>query len=158
MKARSLPLLIATLLMAGCAPFSMEAQSRGDGTVYKGTAKKTGPGEGAMSITLNGTETYTGKVEKASHDNYAAFMKAYGHHDGTQAGYPADAPANGEEGASFMAYLRSNQGHWLRCAFFSNGRAPEDSGICVDSERKVYDVTIRATIEKSRSKLLSLLE
>jgi hypothetical protein len=126
-------LMIAALGLSGCA-WQVEMMPRDSGKVYVGQGRGDGLGGGTITIDIDG-RTYSGPAMRtASSDSYG-FFQAYGPRG--QSTFGTTASAGGT--IYVKALLASADNHGLRCDFSGDGTG-HLGGICVDDDKRVYDV------------------
>ena len=107
---------------------------RDSGKIYIGTGHGDGFGGGSITITVEG-RTYTGSVMRTASNDSFGFFQAYGAGSGGISG--SDAVIGGT--VYVKALLSSPDNHGLRCDLTGDNRG-HLGGICVDDEKRVYDV------------------
>ena len=109
---------------------------RDTGKIYSGTMVRTGDGVGAITIVIDDT-TYSGSVVRVGSNETFGFSNAYGQNSkGNSASSFGLSIADGDQFAK--AILSSVNGRGLRCDM--SGRYSGGGGICVDDEKRIYDV------------------
>ena len=132
-----LTLIMAAVFLIGCAtPKVLTLMPRDSGKTYSGIMTRTGSGVGAVTITIDQT-TYSGSVVVVGSNETFGFATAFGSNSrGTTANSYGASFADGDQLAK--AILSSSDGKGLRCDL--TGRSSGGGGICVDDQKRIYDV------------------
>ena len=128
---------IALLFLLSACSYQMTLMPRDSGRTYSGTMQGSG-GSGTATITIENI-TYTGPAVRVASNDTFGFSSAYGSNNrGTSSSAYGTTYTAGDR--FVKAILSSPAGKGLRCDFVGRGRT--GGGICVDDERKVFDVII----------------
>ena len=132
-----LSLIMAALFLVGCAtPKVLTLMPRDSGKTYTGIMARTGSGVGSVTITIDQT-TYNGSVVVVGSNETFGFATAFGSNSrGSTANAYGASFADGDQFAK--AILSSSDGKGLRCDL--TGRSSGGGGICVDDQKRIYDV------------------
>ena len=135
--------IAALLAVSGCATtYQLSLMPRDSGKLYSGFVHDTGAGEGAISVTIEGT-TYNGSWVQASPDrSYGYVSGAYGGRRGWGWGAGGIISMDNPHGAEAKALLTAANGAGLRCDFRSSYGT--GGGVCRDDRGREYDVQMRA--------------
>lgn len=133
-------LVLSSILVSGCsATFDMSVMPRDSGKSYSGWLYGKGDGTGNAEVTIDGV-TYSGPAVRSSSPEAIAFtsLSAPGPVQPKTATAITVADMGGNVGVK--ALLRSPDGRGLRCDL--QGRPHGGTGICVDDEKRVFDVIL----------------
>jgi hypothetical protein len=130
-------LLGVSLILMGCySPRILTLMPRDTGKTYTGTMISTGNGVGNITITIDQI-TYSGPVVRVGSNETFGFATAFGSNSrGTSASSIGSSFSDGDQFGK--AILSSIGGKGLRCDM--SGRYSSGGGICVDDEKRIYDV------------------
>jgi hypothetical protein len=119
----------------GCASqWQVQMMPRDSGKVYVGDGRGDGRGGGQVLITIEG-RTYSGPIMRTASSETFGFVQLYGARGQTVVG----TTASGGGTVYVKALLASADNHGLRCDLSGDGMG-HLGGICVDDEKRVYDV------------------
>jgi len=135
-EMKRLAAVVAILFLAGCA-WQVQMMPRDSGKVYVGEGRGDGRGGGEVTITIEGRK-YSGPVMRTASTDSFGFLQLYG-----SRGQSAFATSASFGGTIYVkALLSSPDNHGLRCDLTGDG-AGHLGGICVDDDKRVYDVLAR---------------